>query len=277
MPPLNLLLLPLLGGFLFVTLWHPTKYYTLRADGYRLIFFSSIAGAFFMFVACVVATSAPWIFNLLWLPALAGKIDLWWHLFVPYENTGRAALAFMIGAVIWFPLNKIKACKEDAAIKRMINHKRDALETLLSQALAKGRMVSVTVKSGKVYIGVITSNFNPAYDLNSLSLLPAFSGYRDNDQKEVHLMRDYTTAYQDIRTELQAKLQQSLPQIRLNHPKLSDAELGKLVREKLEAEDRFENFEITIPISEVQTVNIFDVDVYEKHFKLSGKDAATAQ
>lgn len=273
MPPLNLLLLPLLGGFVFVSLWHPTKYYTLRADGYRLIFLSSIAGAIFMFIACVIATCASLLLNLLHLPPLAQNIDVLWHAVVPYNNTGRAALAFLLGSALWFPLNKIKACNEDAAVERMIHHKRDALEALLRYAMGKGRMVSVTVKNGKVYVGLVTSNFNPAYDLNSLSLFPAFSGYRDNETREAHLIRDYTAAYQEIRAELRIKFQESLNELQHLHPNLTDSELGKTVRQRLEAEDKLENFEIAIPISEVQSVNIFDADIYEKHFRLPSQAA----
>ncbi|MGH9799726.1 MAG: hypothetical protein ACRD82_05125 [Blastocatellia bacterium] len=266
MPPLNLLLLPLLGGFIFVSLWYPTKYYTLRADGYRLIFLSSIGGAIFLFISCIISTFATLIFNLFGLLGAAQKIDTFWHQVVPYENTGRAALAFLIGAVLWYPLNRLKVCQEDLAVERMINHKRDALEALLRYAMGKGRMVLVSVKNGKVYVGFVTSNFNPAYELNSMSLFPALSGYRAEENKEVRFTRDYTAVYQEIRDELLAKFREAFTQMQSENPDMTDDELEGLARRQMEAADQLDNFEIAIPISEVQSVNIFDVDVYERHF-----------
>lgn len=45
--PFNLLLLPLLGGFIFFSKWNRSRYYGLRSDGYRLILYSAITGAVF--------------------------------------------------------------------------------------------------------------------------------------------------------------------------------------------------------------------------------------
>jgi hypothetical protein len=42
--PYNLLLLPLIGGFLFVHLTHFFRFGAQRLDGYRLLFQSAIAG-----------------------------------------------------------------------------------------------------------------------------------------------------------------------------------------------------------------------------------------
>jgi hypothetical protein len=42
--PYNLLLLPLLGGFLFIHLTHFFRFGAQRLDGYRLLFQSAIAG-----------------------------------------------------------------------------------------------------------------------------------------------------------------------------------------------------------------------------------------
>jgi hypothetical protein len=45
MPYNLLLLLPLIGGFLFVHLTHYFRFAAQRMDGYRLLFQSAIAGA----------------------------------------------------------------------------------------------------------------------------------------------------------------------------------------------------------------------------------------
>jgi hypothetical protein len=46
--PFNVLLLPLLGGYLFITHWNRTRFHTKRYSGERLIFHSAIAGVVFL-------------------------------------------------------------------------------------------------------------------------------------------------------------------------------------------------------------------------------------
>src|SRR5258708_10475242 len=138
MPQFNLLLLPLLGGFIFASLWYPTKYYTHRADTYRLIFTASIAGAVFLFFACIIIRLLTYL-----LPSLCQPIDNLWHQVFPYANSGRATLAFVMGAFLWWPANKM--CSDMAAVRRAILAKRDPLELLLRRALGECKLISVTL------------------------------------------------------------------------------------------------------------------------------------
>ncbi len=146
MPPFNALFLPLLGGFICVSLWYPTRYFTLRSDGYRLIFAASIAGTCFLFLSCLLNSCCKPFF---WYTHLYNL----WRWVVPLENTGRAAFAFLIGASIWWPLNKlgnhVRVLSDQLAVDRVIRHKKDPLETLLRECLG-WEMISITLKSGKV-------------------------------------------------------------------------------------------------------------------------------
>jgi len=45
--PFNVLLLPLLGGYLFLTHWNRTRFDTKRYSGERLIFHAAVAGVVF--------------------------------------------------------------------------------------------------------------------------------------------------------------------------------------------------------------------------------------
>ncbi|MGI8617514.1 MAG: hypothetical protein ACR2L6_00290 [Gemmatimonadaceae bacterium] len=60
--PFNVLLLPLLGGYVFITKWNKTRFDAKRYSGERLIFHAAIAGVAFLIVAYlltrVVAASA---------------------------------------------------------------------------------------------------------------------------------------------------------------------------------------------------------------------------
>jgi hypothetical protein len=46
--PFNLLLLPLLGGFIFFSHWNRTAFFALRQDRERLLFYSSLWGIVFL-------------------------------------------------------------------------------------------------------------------------------------------------------------------------------------------------------------------------------------
>lgn len=156
MPSLDLLLLPLLGGFLFVSQWYPTKYSALRSAGYKLLFMAAIAGVFFLFMATFFITRAA----------------QWWHRLVPFTHSGKAALSFLMGMALWWPLNRLGESpsrprwltwlSDDYAIERAIARKSDPLELMLREALGDGRIIAVTLKTGKVYIGNLTANLNPA-------------------------------------------------------------------------------------------------------------------
>lgn len=57
--PFNVLLLPLLGGYVFLTRWNRTRFSTRRYSGERLIFHSAIAGVallciYFIFVRILI-------------------------------------------------------------------------------------------------------------------------------------------------------------------------------------------------------------------------------
>src|SRR2546427_4795103 len=218
MPPLNLLFLPLLGGFIFVTKWYPTKYYTLRSDGYRLLFTTAVAGTLLLLLASILKAHAVPYFP--WWPA----VYFWWHRIAPPEHSGKAALAMFLGCSLWMPLNLIgivggrfslpsnlfgrfvKWFSDEEAVRRAIDRKRDALELFLIMALKAEKMVSVSVKNGKVYVGYLTSTYNPAFQMESISLIPAFSGHRNEDTKEMVLDLNYLGVYTAIQPKLYTKL-----------------------------------------------------------------------
>lgn len=187
MPPVHIFILALLGGFIFITRWYPTRYATLRSDGYRLVFYSSMAGAIFLFLGSVV--------TVLLLSSYWGQVvHRYWRAIVPLDHSEEAATAFLLGSLLWIPSNWlgqwISFLNDKTAVDRAINAKQDPLELLLRRALGSGQLVSVTVKNGKVYIGTVQRNFNPAYPMESISLFLRFSGYRRKETLQLEITLD---------------------------------------------------------------------------------------
>ena len=232
--PFNLLLLPLLGGYVFVTHWHNTKFQALRSQGYHLLFKSALWGFVFLLASYLLTRI---------LSYLCPPSTQIWTWLVPFPYSGTSICSLLLRLTLWAPLNWFST--RDDAVAKAIDERGDPLELLLRNALAD--LVLVTLRSGKVYIGWITSNFNPAYETKSILLLPAHSGHRDKDTLEVEFTTDYLSVYERYK-ELVIKDRRTLEE---------ESELSVL-----EPVD----FEIAIPISEVVSVSQFNPEVYKKYF-----------
>jgi hypothetical protein len=263
--PVHIVVLALLGGFVFTTQWYPTRYHVLRSDGYRRIFYSSIAGASLLFFSTVVVSSAlsycPW----------AEKIRICWHQFIPLDHSGKATIAALLGSSLWIPLNwlgrKFDFLSDKAAVDRAIQRKQNPLEMLLRQALGSKTVVSVTVKNGKVYIGTIQRNFNPAFSMESISIFLHCSGYREKNTMKLRITTDYQATHKKIQDDLFDKFKEELGRAYEKHKNATDEQLMDMVGEKISAEDQIQNYEIVLPIQEIQSINMFDRGIYDEYFR----------
>lgn len=227
--PFNLLLLPLMGGYVFVSRWNRTRFETKRHTGERLLFSAAIAGVFFLIVAFIIVRLLA-----TWQPELRAE----WAQHVPFPHAGTSLLAFLLGCVTWWPANLF--FPEAAEQRRAIQGWGDHLEILFDRAISGSeyRLVSMTLKGGKVYIGLVIRNFDPAYDRKYVTILPVVSGYRDTSTHEVHLTTWYDAVYQEVIENRRADL-------------------------------RIEDFEVVIPVGELLTANLFDWDAYDEFQRLT--------
>jgi len=246
--PFNLLLLPLLGGFIFTRQWKRTRYYALRSDGYVLLFYAASCGALFLLAAAFVSYLVASI-------QTVGTFVAWWHRVVPIEHSGKAALAFVMSASLWYPLNWGQ--KDESQIDRVIQRKQDPLELLLRTAMGEHKLVLLSVKNGKLYVGYIISNLNPAFPMESLGMLPMMSGYRRSTKKTACFTTFYTSAYDKIEQEIRDRLQKR---------EIAEDEFDYSVLEALN--DELDDFQVVIPISEIQSAAIFKLETYDKYFRI---------
>jgi hypothetical protein len=264
-PPLNLLLLPLLGGFIFVTRWYPTKYYSLRVDSYRLVFTSALAGAGFLLLASFLTAFISW-----------PLCDEFWHRVVPPGDSGKSTLAMIFGLTLWWPFNRLgnkvsegswlHHLSDKAAVDRAITHKRDPMEMLLRKLMGQKKLVLITMKNNKIYIGNVTSNFNPAFPMESVKIFPQYSGYREKDTKQLNIGIEYDKAYKEIQEAMVNKITEEIVSASTLPPNLSDDALESIGR-KVGKETGIKDFEVVLLIDEIQSVSTFDWEVYQKHFK----------
>ena len=94
--PFNVLLLPLLGGYIFLTHWNRTRFNTKRYSGERLLFHAAIAGVVLLCLSFIVVS----VIRYCWPQAYPV-----WRQIVPFHYTGTSFGALLLGSIGWWPLN----------------------------------------------------------------------------------------------------------------------------------------------------------------------------
>jgi hypothetical protein len=183
--PYNLLLLPLIGGFLFVHLAHFFRFGAQRLDGYRLLFQSAIAGICLSAIARLVDL-------LLGLTPAGPSLERLWFWFSPFDYSGVSALSLLFGPALAVLVNAFinKERAKDLEIRRHGN----SLIRLLHKAEKEKLLLSITLDSRKWYVGWVAESPNLDPQEFYFRLLPFISGYRDKDTLETFR----SVFYQDV-------------------------------------------------------------------------------
>jgi len=246
--PFNILLLPLLGGFIFISKWNCTRWYAVRAEKERLILYAAIAGLIWLAIAyCLKLFIAP-IF-----PCQPGGlcIPVWFRENIPFDYGGISSAAFVLAATMWLPLNAPrwlkrfpKIFRRDEQFLRVVKSQGTALEQMVTRALLTKKYLLISLKGGKVYVGRVVSAFEPAARDASMVLFPTLSGYRASDNRMVCWTLNYDQTYFAIGQE---------------H---DDEEMIKQL---------LQEFRLVLPVTEITSVTAFSYDMYNKHFSDSSE------
>lgn len=108
---------------------------------------------------------------------------------------------------------------------------------LLKDAMLDAKPVLLTMKSGKVYVGQVAVNFNPAYDVQSIKIIPILSGYRKPEDQVVVFNVDYFNL---------------LTKLHDHDPSVSDRDKNDLGT--------------VIPLEEIRSASIFSLPMYRQFF-----------
>lgn len=185
--PTNLLILPLLGGFLLVHLWHISRFRSQRLEGYRLLMETAVAGVILVTIARLLT------YSLGHYGIVSNHARATWHEFAPIDFSGTGAVAFGLGVMLPMVANLFfpKKSAQDWAI----HHYGSNLLRLLHTATKYEMLVSLTLDNRKVYVGfVITAPNLQSNDLY-VQLLPVLSGYRDANDLRLKFTTNYAQVY----------------------------------------------------------------------------------
>lgn len=237
----NLLFLPLIGGYFFVSKAYLTAFYVARQTRERLVFSSALAAIFLLMPAHLLAVGIAWL-----LPDLAER----WRQLVPFEYAGTAFLALALGLALPFLVNYLYP--REQAYRRIVHRQGvNALERLFLDAQDSDQALMLTLESGKVYVGFIQwTPPNPNATDNYIRILPMLSGYRRDETLEVEFTTTYAPVIQKTVRDDEAQMHRLTP---ASEEQLSQARSLRL-----------DDFVKVLPTSQIVSAGKFDHEVYRQ-------------
>lgn len=234
-----LLLLPLVGGYIFANACNATRFRAVREEGHRLYFRAAFYGVFLFFFATLlrILLVRIWPDYREWEREVLASIQ-------PILKDGKedsaivvllAFIAMLLGAVSGPILNRT-FLGEGPWLKAAI--KDDEFEALLHRAVARAMPIALTMENRKVYVGFVSKTFEPKMTRKNFRILPLMSGYRNESGKTI-----FTTFY-DKAYELVGVDEGRSPRLLL------------------------EDFEIVFQTDKVDSAGLFDVPTYNEFQKL---------
>ncbi len=229
MPKFDLLLLPLLGGYIFLITFTLTKFYHQRIERQRLIFNSLIITFFLSIIGLLFDEYILKSSYLINIRELIGS-------FIPIEYSGlnQSILIFALSYPLAKLFNFITSTRY--ILNYVVNKWGDEYEKLFWSSLQskndEDKLLMITTKSNKVYVGYVNKISEPINN-SHITVIPNFSGYRDKETQEFKFTTDYISVLQHF--------------INNNEEALIDEKMG-----------------ILIPKSEIVLVSRFDYNVFSR-------------
>lgn len=253
-----LLVLPLIGGYAFSSIWFVSLFHASRETGHRLYF----RAAFYAFFLIIISTQLHVIFFSYtdWYPSviqfLAKSIkaneartliysnasvivilcaSLFWGVFLGHL-LNFSKWPFLVNFELPFIAFRPFIWWQKYILKLAI--KNNDFELLLYRGFDKNLPIMFTLNTGKVYVGWLVRAPNPVAKRKAVRILPLLSGYRSNETQRVA----FTTDYYDVLEKVGDGEKEEL-----NHLMIGD-------------------FEVVIPSSQICASHLFDVSAY-LHFQ----------
>ncbi|MEQ5835394.1 hypothetical protein [Marinobacter sp. NFXS9] len=232
----------LVCGFIFTSLHLPARYQQKRSSGWESYF----SVAFYGFVFVILATLIVMLIDGFDLPSHAlphldttlGRLNAHIGDYTNQAVTPRelliALLAFLLAGVSG-GFSKWRTKNPGVRLRKLRKAcLGDELEGIFLDALRSEQWVSLTLDTRKCYIGIVTHVHTEAALLDSISIIPTLSGYRNDDDLELKLLRNYYHHYEE-----------------------------KGLLEEGAQLDRLSEFRIVIPTKHIVHVSFFDLNAYK--------------
>lgn len=177
MNAVNLLIGPMLVGFLAVVMLNVSRYWVIRQTGYVFLLPVLIVGTALMHVVDAGLTA---------LGQICGSDRSNWRLGLGSTTFWATALAIAMPAAANVVIGRGRSARLAAKWRGGLT------ECLLQDSIDFRSLVELTLKTGKSYVGFVLESGISTPSESDVSIVPIFSGHRDDEQR-LHL----TTSYRD--------------------------------------------------------------------------------
>jgi len=135
---LGLLLVPALGGYLFLIRFNLTRYRIAQLNGYHVVFKAAGVGVVLFMVARLLVLAT----NVVWLP-----IGSAWLTLLPLEYSGTAILSAAVGWLAPTLLNQAPCWERDKCRRKAAEEDRDVIGLVIDQALDQNKLIEISLGS----------------------------------------------------------------------------------------------------------------------------------
>lgn len=177
---LGLLLVPAIGGYWFLTHCNYTRYRAARNTGYHLFFGSAVAGILLFAVSHLAITL---------LHHYCSLSGTHWETLFPSPHTDTVTLSVLLGFVSPYVWNFFY--KAETGARKAATDDGDGIELLITDSFRDYQFVEISLRTGKVYVGLPLEPAIAVQGEADVSLLPFISGYRDKETQELVLTSYY--------------------------------------------------------------------------------------
>lgn len=189
--PWNVLLLPLLAGYLYCTRCNKAKFKYRQADGNRLLLASALHGVAFLLFATLFILCADWLaVHYSPLEALVHA----WKTGNPYPHLGKSFLALILSFALTALVNHFTV--ENDEMYNVLQEEDGIFELLLMRSVDETRALLLTLDNQKVYVAVALDRLR--IDRKHLNIMPLWSGYRHKETQQVILTTNYKAVYDNV-------------------------------------------------------------------------------
>ncbi|HDF2343881.1 TPA: hypothetical protein PC598_003509 [Morganella morganii] len=202
----------LVCGYQYVDSHLPSKYKLNQAVGWNAYFHVALKGAEFFIQGMLISVVVVCVlYALMWVLNIPTHIR---DLYIPFTFADDIMSFRIFGLSMWSSLclgatilisigSTIEAREDNESLEKRIKGfreiaKENAIEGIILESLDRmedGLLLLVTLKSRKVYVGIVDTARFEGMDTNSLVLIPFMSGYRDKDTLSFKVEHNYTLHY----------------------------------------------------------------------------------
>ena len=194
---LELALVPILAGYLFLTQTHLFKYAYKPKTQHRVFFEPAIAGGGLFLVASLLTQVLG---ELLDFWGTSASIEGLWQTMFPFDKADVLVMTVVLSIAIP-PILNWRVSDEDAANRWALKNE-SARGRMLREAFENGKLVEVVLTHGQSFVGFVGRTPRYSDFEGDMALAPQLSGYRHEATHRLVVTTEYDDQGDDFRVVL---------------------------------------------------------------------------